>query len=292
VETKKLTAFVAVAEELHFGRAARRLHLSQPPLSLAIRALENELGVLLFRRSSRRVELTEAGSVLLAEARAVLHRLEEARRLTLATQRGERGSLAVGFITPVVYGPLPALLKRYRARHPGVRLVLREWTGDVQLEALVRGELDAGFVAAPVADPELARLTVLSEPLLAALPRAHRAARGGGPVRLARLGEQPFVAFPRAVAPGLFDQIIGFCRGAGFSPRIEQEAVQHQTIVGLVSAGLGVAIVPASIAHLRRPGVVYRRFRERSPLVESLLVWRKDDASPALANFVKLAVGD
>jgi DNA-binding transcriptional LysR family regulator len=159
----------------------------------------------------------------------------------------------------------------------------------VQLEALLRGELDAGFVAAPVAEAGLSRLTVLSEPLVAALPRAHAAARAGGAIRLARLRGQPFVAFPRGVAPGLFDQIVGFCRAGGFSPRIEQEAVQQQTIVGLVSAGLGVAIVPASIARLRRPGVVYRRFRERSPLVETLLVWRRDGASSALSNFVELA---
>jgi len=289
IDIRKLFAFVAVAEELHFGRAAQRLHVSQPPLSLTIRALEDELGVRLLRRTSRRVALTEPGRVLLEEARAILQKLELARRRTAEAERGERGSLALGFITPVIYGPLPELLQRYRTHYPRVELVLRESTGDVQLEELERGKLDAALVAAPLPDARFSRLSLLREPLVAALPRTHPAARGKGALRLSQLRDQPFIAFPRGSAPGLFDQIVGFCARAGFSPRIEQEAVQHQTIVGLVSAGLGVAIVPASIAKLRRPGVVYRRFSERSPLVETLLVWRKGDESTTLANFVKLA---
>jgi DNA-binding transcriptional LysR family regulator len=289
LDTRRLNAFVAVAEELHFGRAARRLHVSQPPLSLSIRALEAELGVRLFQRTSRRVELTQAGQVLLDEARVILQRLHEARLRTAEAGRGELGTLDIGFITPVVYSVLPDLLRQFRARFPGVRLTLREATGDVQLDELLRGALSVGFVAAPVPDARLSHVTVLREPLVAALPRAHVLGRRKGPIGLAALGTEPFIAFPRTSAPGLFDEIVTFCRSAGFSPRIEQEAVQSQTIVGLVSAGLGVAIVPASISKLRRPGVVYRSFKERSPRVRTLLVWRKDDPSSARENFVKLA---
>ena len=289
MDTRKLTAFVAVAEELHFGRAARRLHLSQPPLSLTIRTLEAELGTKLFLRSSRRVELTEAGRVLLEQARAILEQLGEARRRTAEAGRGERGSLSIGFITPIVYGFLPALLREFRMRFPGVRLTLREAMGDVQLEELERGKLSAGFVAAPVSSEQLSQLTVLRETMVAALPKSHTLARAQGAIRLAQLAGEPFILFPRTIAPGFFDRIVAFCRAGGFSPRVEQEAMQSQTIVGLVSAGLGVAIVPASIKQLRRPGVVYRPFKERSPRVETLLVWRREDRSPALQNFVKLA---
>jgi DNA-binding transcriptional LysR family regulator len=289
MDTHKLTAFVAVAEELHFGRAALRLHMTQPPLSLLIRGLEADLGAKLFLRTSRRVELTEAGQVLLEEARTILRQLGDARRRAVEAGRGERGSLVIGFITPVIYGFLPGLLREYRTRFPGVRLTLRESMGDVQLAELQSGKLSAGFVAAPVVSEELSMQSVLREPMLAALPKSHPLARGQSAIRLAQLRDEPFIVFPRASAPGLFDAIVAFCRSAGFSPRIEQEAMQSQTIVGLVSAGLGVAIVPASIKQLRRPGVVYRAFKERSPRVETLLVWRKDDHSLALQNFVKLA---
>jgi DNA-binding transcriptional LysR family regulator len=288
MDTHKLKSFVAVAEELHFGRAAARLHVSQPPLSVLIRSLEEDLGVQLFRRTSRRVELTGSGQVLLEEARGILERLALARTHTEEAGRGDRGSLTVGFITPVIYSLLPDWLREFRTRYPGVRLTLRESMSDVQLEELVRGTLSAGFVAAPVTIKGLAQRIVMREPLVAVLPAAHALARGSGRLSLSRLREEPFVLFPRASAPGLFDHIVGFCGAVGFSPRIEQEAVQSQTIVGLVSSGLGVGIVPASISRLRRPGVVYRPFRERSPQVETALVWKDDAGSPALRNFVEI----
>ena len=226
--------------------------------------------------------------MLLEEARAILRHLGEARRRTVEAGRGERGSLDIGFITPVIYGVLPGLLREFRMRYPDVRLTLREAMGDVQLEELERGNLDAGFIATPVSGRDLSQRTLLREPMVAALPKAHPLARGRAPIRLAQLGDEPFILFPRTSAPGLFDSIVAFCRSSGFSPRIEQEAMQSQTIVGLVSAGLGVAIVPASIRKLRRSGVVYRSFRERSPRVETVLLWRKNDHSRALENFVKL----
>ena len=289
MDTRKLNVFIAVAEELHFGRAARRLHISQPPLSALIRTLEADLGVRLFQRTSRRVEMTEAGRVLLDEARTILERIEEARRRTVEADGGERGALTIGFITPVIYTLFPNLLREFRTRFPNVRLTLREAMADVQLAELERGTLSAGFLAAPGLRAHLSQLTILREPLVAALPAAHPLAHGRGPLRLARLKTEPFVLFPRPSAPGLFDDIVAFCRSAGFSPRVEQEALQSQTIVGLVSAGLGVAIVPASIRNLDRPGVVYRPFKERPPQLETVLAWRRDAVSRALRNFVATA---
>ncbi|HEX7926428.1 MAG TPA: LysR substrate-binding domain-containing protein [bacterium] len=286
MDTRKLTAFVAIAEELHFGRAAKRLHISQPPLSLLIRNLEAELGTRLFHRTSRKVELTAPGRVLLEEARTVLAGLERAARRTGEASRGTAGTLAIGFITPMIYAGLPDILRTFRARYPQVRLELREAMSDAQVTALEAGTLSLGFVAAPLANDALAHAVVRTEPLVAALAQRHRLAKPSRAIPLRQLASEPFILFPRPNAPGLFDAITGFCRSAGFSPRIDQEAVQSQTIVSLVAAGLGVAIVPESIRGLQRTGVVYRRFRERSPRVQTLAAWRHEDDSAALANFV------
>jgi DNA-binding transcriptional LysR family regulator len=288
MDSRRLNAFVAVAEELHFGRAAQRLHMTQPPLSILIRGLEADLGVKLLRRSSRLVELTEPGRVLLDEARQILDRLDQAERRTIQAGAGIRGELSIGFITPSIYSFLPTRLQAFRKQFPDVRLTLHESMSDVQLRDIFARKLHVGFVAAPVSDERLAQQVVAREPLVAALPARHALAARKGTLPVARLQDQPFILFPRGSAPGLFDQILGFCQSAGFSPRIEQEAVQSQTIVGLVSAGLGVAVVPQSIGTLRRPGVTYAHFRERSPEVKTLMVWRKDDVSPALHNFVGL----
>lgn len=286
MELRHLRYFVTVAEELHFGRAARRLHLSQPPLSMQIKALEEEIGVALLLRNRRHVEITSAGEVFLKEARDVLARADAAAQAARRAARGETGDLRVGFVTIADYSILPPVLQRFRRASPDIRLVLQEATTDVQLRELTEGRMDVGFVLPPVEDERLKLLPLLQEPLLAALPETHPAARARGPISLRRLADSPFILVPRHMAAGLYDDTIRFCRQAGFSPRVEQEAVQMQTIVSLVSVGLGVALIPASMRHLGRTGVVYKPLRERSPLIVVALAWRKADGRPTTARFV------
>jgi DNA-binding transcriptional LysR family regulator len=286
MELRHLRYFVAVAEELHFGRAAQKLHLSQPPLSMQIKALEAEVGGALLLRTQRRVQLTAAGEVFLKEAREILARVHAAVEAARRAARGETGELTVGFVSIADYNILPHALRQFRIGNPDIRLVLREATTDVQMRELGEGRMDVGFVVLPVEDERIRALPLLREPLVAALPERHPLARGRGALALHRLADSPFILIPRHMAPRLHDDMLQFCRQAGFSPRVEQEAVQMQTIVSLVSAGLGVALIPESMRHLGRTGVVYRQLRERSPLTEIALAWRARDSRPALGRFV------
>jgi DNA-binding transcriptional LysR family regulator len=289
VELRHLRYFVAVAEELHFGRAAQRLHISQPPLSMQIQALERSVGTQLLNRTQRRVNLTEAGRHFLEECRHILARLETASSDARRAERGELGQLAVGFVTVADYNVLPQVLRQFRDHYPAVRLTLKESTTDAQLADLNAGRIDVGFLLPPVSDESLHVEPVLREPLLAALPTRHPLAQRPGPLSLPELAISPFILFPRAMAPGLYDAIVTFCRSAGFSPRVDQEAVQMQTIVSLVSAEMGVALIPASMENLQRTGVTYKALRETSPEVETALAWRKSDSLPALALFLDIA---
>jgi DNA-binding transcriptional LysR family regulator len=289
MDSRKLRYFLAVAEELHFGRAARRLNISQPPLSMQIRALEDELGTLLFKRDRRNVALTEAGHVLLTEARNVLLQIEHARNAVQRVGRGEVGRLSIGFITPVEYNVLPALLEQFRRSYPGISLTLREAMTDQQLAELESGTLDVGLLTAPVDRPTLSCHLIWRERVIVAIPAAHELARSTAPISVRRLASEQFVMFPRSVAPALYDDVTQFCRRGGFSLTIAQEVAQSQTIISLVSAGLGLAIVPESMQGLRRAGVTYRSFREESPSVETVVAYKRDRISPPVENFVNLA---
>jgi DNA-binding transcriptional LysR family regulator len=289
MELRHLRYFAAVAEELHFGRAARKLHISQPPLSMQIRALEEELGVTLLNRTQRSVSLTQAGNALLAEARHILARVDQAVLTTRRAGRGEIGELLVGFISVADYNVLPEVLREFRRRFPLVNLTLREATTDTQLRDLIAGRIDVGFVLPPVNEPALESIAILREPLIAALPEKHPLARKPGKLALEKLKDAPFILIPRPNAPGLYDDIVSCCKAAGFSPRVEQEAIQMQTIVSLVSAELGVALIPASMMHLQRTGVVYKELRGGSPPIEIRLVWRRGDDLPALRVFIDVA---
>lgn len=289
IEARRLRYFVAVAETLHFGRAAVRLHMSQPPLSRQIQQLEKEIGALLFHRSKRRVELTDAGAYLLVEAQRMLSDAALVAERTRRAATGAVGHLALGFISAVDYSILPGVLSAYREAFPGVTLDLRELTSDVQQNELREMRIDAGMLLAPLEDATLATLLLLREPLVAVLPAQDPLVRRGARLSLRALAARPFILFPRPNATGLHDMIVTFCRSAGFTPRIAQEAIQLQTIVSLVSAGLGVALVPASLMDLRRTGVVYRRLRESSPLLTVLLAWRRDNRSACLVNFIATA---
>lgn len=285
-DTRVLRQFVALAEELHFGRAAARLHITQPPLSMAMQALEARLGAKLFERTQRRVSLSEAGAALLPEVRQILARLDELPRLAQSAAAGQAGSLRLAFVSSIAYGPLPVWLRAFRAQNPELQLALREATQDVQLEAFARGEIDAGFMLhAPGAAPAgLMAWTALREPLVLALPEGH-ALLARTRITLAMLASEPLVIFPRGIAPSLYDAIVGAYRQQGHTPRVAQEAIQMQTLVNLVSAGIGAAWVPQAVTQLQRPGVVYRRVVGNPVSSETSLVW-PTEASAVVRRFV------
>ncbi|WKB52659.1 LysR family transcriptional regulator [Eleftheria terrae] len=287
MELRQLRQFVAVAEELHFGRAAARLHMTQPPLTMAIRQLEALLGVELFRRTRRSVALSAAGAVLLPEARRLLADADRLGPLARAAAQGGLGRLRLAFVSTIGYGPLPHWLKSFREAWPGVELALQEATLDVQLAAFAAGEIDAGFVlhapgASGVAGFE--SQVVLREPLVLALPSDHVLAEGEAPALSAVLAE-PLVIFPRGIAPSLYDAVLSLYSAHQWAPHIGQEANQMQTIVNLVSAGMGVAWVPASVTRLQRPGVVYRPLPTSGLACETSLLWAPQH-HPVVDRFV------
>jgi DNA-binding transcriptional LysR family regulator len=283
MELRHLRYFVTVADELHFGRAAARLGIAQPPLSRQIQKLEAELGFPLFDRSRRRVELSSAGAVLLAHARSVLESVETAVREARRTHAGERGRVAVGYPSSLAYTGLVGLLRAFRAAFPDVELTVRELPLAGQIEAIKARQLDVGFVRGPLADELLTAECVRREPLVVALPADHALATEG-PLSLATLAAEPFVFFPRPRAPAFFDLLIALCEKAGFTPRILQEAPQVD-VLSLVAAGFGISILPASVREFRRADVVFRPLAG-APTTELLLVWRAHDTSPARQAFI------
>lgn len=288
IELRHLRYFIAVAEELHFGRAAEKLHMAQPPLSQQIRQLEEELGFQLFHRTKRSVQLTEAGIVFLEESRRMLRQLEQAVQIGRQVSRGERGQLVVGFVSSAAYNVLPPILQAFRAAVPGVSLELHELTTDQQLQWLSEGRMDVGLVRPPVDDPMFQLKTIFEEPLVVALPQRHALAEAPK-IPLKKLAGEAFVLFPRVLAPGLYDQIISLCQQGGFSPRVVQEAIQMQTIISLVAAEIGVALVPVSLQNLQRLGVVYRPLKEATPQAAIALLWRRNDPSPMVQRFLEVA---
>ena len=289
-ELWQLRYFLAVAEQLHFGRAAAALHISQPPLSRAIRALEQRLGVVLFARSRRRVELTPEGTRLLGEARRMLGQLERTVQEVRGMARGEEGRLRIGFVSLADYGVLPGLLKAFKSARPGIALALREMLSPEQAAALAAGELDFGLLLPPVSDAEpLEHLVVQRERFVVALPSSHRLAAGKGKLAVSALAGEPFVMVPRDIAPGLYDIVTGLAARAGISFNVAQEAIQMQTVVSLVSSGLGVAIVPGCIANLGRRGVVYREINDRHPRLDLWLAWPRGGLGTAARDFLALA---
>ncbi|MDF5730756.1 MAG: LysR family transcriptional regulator [Rhizonema sp. PD38] len=287
MELRHLRYFVTLAEELHFGRAAERLHIAQPPLSQQIRQLEIELGFYLFHRTKRKVQLTEAGLVFLEEAQQILKQLEQAIQIGRQTSRGEIGQLALGFVSSAAYNVFPKILRTFRTCLPGVVLELHELTTFQQVQWLREGRIDVGFIRPPIEETGFKTETIFREPLVVALPETHPLANKLN-LSLASLCSEPFILFSRINAPGLYDTLISLCQQAGFSPMVVQEAIQMQTIVSLVAAEIGVAIVPASLQHLQRTGVVYKIVQEPTPEVPLNMIWRQDDISPTVQRFIEV----
>ncbi|MGO9454851.1 MAG: LysR family transcriptional regulator [Candidatus Binataceae bacterium] len=289
MELRHLRYFVAVAEELHFSRAAERPHMAQPPLSQQIRQLEDELGVQLFQRTRRRVQLTDSGRVVLEEARRTLVQADRVVSAAHRAAEGAAGFLRVGFSSSAPYTTLPAILRAFRAQFPGIALNLYERSTEEQIDLLAAGTIDVALVRRPVenAPESLVIKTILREHLVLAMPADHRL-RNRRSVAVRALANEPFILFPRHAAPGLYDQIDAFCRRAGFKPAVAQEAVQMQTIVSLVSAGLGVAIVPASIRKLHRERVVYRALSPGKAMTEMAVAYDRNNQSKVLGSFLSV----
>ncbi|MEX2198132.1 MAG: LysR family transcriptional regulator [Burkholderiales bacterium] len=287
-ELRQLRHFVAVAQHLHFGRAAATLHMSQPPLSRSIQNLEARLGATLLARSRRKVALTPEGARFLEEAQRVIAQLERAVLEVGSMAAGAGGRLRLGFVSLADFGVLPGLLKAYKAAHPGVALALREMLSPEQAAALSAGELDFGLLLPPVAG-DLEHLVVQRERFVVALPARHALARARGRVAMRQLAGEAFVMAPRDIAPGLHDLVALLAARAGFSPRVAQEAIQMQTVVSLVSSGLGVAVVPSSVANLGRRGVAYREISDAHPRLDLWLAWRRGGLGAAGREFVQHA---
>ncbi len=287
MELRHLRYFVTLAEELHFGRAAERLHIAQPPLSQQIRQLETELGFELFHRTKRSVQLTEAGLVFLGEVQQILKQLQQAIQIGQQTSRGELGQLVVGFVSSAAYNILPIVLRTFRTCVPGVSLELHELTTDQQLEWLRTGRIDVGFLRLPVEENTFSWEIIFQESLMVALPEAHLLANQSD-ICLQQLAKEPFILFPRILAPGLYDLIISLCQQAGFSPAVTQQAIQMQTIISLVAAEMGVAIAPASLQNMQRIGVVYKNIQQASPKVPLAVIWRSNENSPTVQRFLEV----
>lgn len=288
----QLHTFVVLAEELHFGRAAARLGIAQPPLSQQIRRLEDKVGHALFSREPGRVALTPAGRELLPAARRAFTDLAEGLDAARAVGGGRAGRLRIGFAASLALTVLPGLLRTFRQRFPDVRLHIHEMTTAPQIAALHDKTIDVGLLREPPSDEaELGFRTVLSEPFVAVLPSAHPLA-AQRTVDIAQLAESPFVLLPRAVGPHLHDQITGLCISAGFTPQVAQHAVEWQTVCALVGAGLGVSLAPASIRRIRLRGVAFRRIEPGTARTRVAVAWRKNDQNPLVTELLAMAGRD
>ena len=289
IDLRHLRYFIAVAEELHFGKAASRLRIAQPPLSQQIRALERRLGLMLFARTSRKVALTEPGRLFLEQAYLVVGQAEKASATMEAVKRGDAGRLSVGVIPSAIYYLMPAILREFRAQRPGVEVRCFEMNTSEQTQALIDGRIQVGFGRQPVHAKELASEVLYRERFVAVLPaedpRAHRPV-----IKLAELRADGFILIARETAPMIYDAVIASCTRAGFSPRLAQETTDIHMMLALTAAGIGVSLVPESMRSLPFPGLAYLPLGERdSEEIHVSLTWRKDQRSILVDPLLEIA---
>lgn len=294
IELRQLRAFVAIAEEGHITRAAAKLGMQQPPLTRLLHGLERELGETLMERFPKGVRPTAAGTALLEEARALLSRAAGIGDVVSRAARGEQGKLAVGFTSSSALNPfVPQVIRAFRLAVPRVSVVLDEAGTAELVDALVQERLDAAFVRSPLSGMASLQVeTILREPMILALPTDHvLAVTSKLPVPLSSLGGEAFVLYRRPAGPGLYDALLAACKTAGFSPTVAQEAPRMTATMSLVAAGLGISIVPASMARLRGDGVVYRGLSGCPGLFAPLyLTSRAGDKSPTLKKFIDVVM--
>ena len=280
---------MAVAEERHFTRAAERLGIQQPPLSMQIRQLEQEMGTALFRRLTRGVELTDAGELMFEEARRILEQVAQAKANVQSRARGETGHIHVGFAGATYFQPqVPGLIQAFRTLYPHVRISPEESNTPHLIDALRSGSVDVAFVRPALGDEKgIAIQPIVEEPMMIVIQSNHPHA-GKRSVPLSALAQETLILFPRSIGPGLYDSIITSCQSAGFSPTLGQEAPQISSIVPQVAAGFGISIVPQSIAQIRAEGVVYVGIEGEAPRAPICLAYRQDNRSATVRNFVAL----
>ncbi len=291
MELRHLRYFVAVAEELHFARAAKRLGMAQPPLSRQIKQLETELNVRLFHRADRKVQLTQAGALFLPQARETLMQAERAALIVQRAARGELGLLNIATPSSMPFtGILPEMLRAYRQAYPDVQLLLQELGINRQLQGLINGEIDIGFIRLPVTHfpSGIHAHTILREKILVALHEDHPLAARER-ISLASLAHEAFIMYPYDLGGGLYDITTSLCRKAGFAPRIEQEAKTVPMAVSLAAAGLGVALVPSCIRQVHTAGTVYRELNDPAATTELAIAYRKNDRSVMVKSFVRIS---
>jgi DNA-binding transcriptional LysR family regulator len=287
MELRHLRYFVAVAQESSFTRAAQRLHISQPPLSQQIGDLESELGTRLLMRTSRRVELTTAGVAFLEHAKAILERVDQARSHARAVGSGSAGRLDIGLSGSLLLGPMPKLIAAYRRSHSAVAVVLHEMTPAAQLAGLRDRKIDLSFSRTALNEDALVSELVWTDPVVVALPRGHPMTKRRH-LELADLKNEEFVLL-RLDSSEFAKYLHSCCLDAGFVPQVSQQVVESQAIPSLVAAGLGVALVPASLQRVHRRGVEYRAFARNAPRADVYAIQRRDDASPVVRGFIAKA---
>nr|WP_183703643.1 LysR substrate-binding domain-containing protein [Rhizobium sp. BK049] len=287
MDFKRLSYFLAVAEELHFGRASARLGIAQPPLSRQIAQFEKEIGAILFDRSRSQIRLTQAGELLQERAREILERVDQTEREVRRIGEGVAGRLRIAFVGTATFGVLPNIIKAFRLAHPDIELALSAMNNAELQRALIQREIDIAVARPAIEDPELKSETLIEEPLVLALPDVY--ANVPDPLKLGELRDTPFVLFPRRPRPSYADYVLDVCKRNGFITASQVMAQDFLTAISLVSVGVGVCVVPQSVALNERTGVVYRNFEGFNPGTKLSLNYRRDNRSPHLFGFLALA---
>jgi DNA-binding transcriptional LysR family regulator len=289
MDRRRLQCFIALAEELHFARAALRCHISQPGLSQQLQQLERQLQVQLVYRTKRQVALTRAGEVFLDEARKIVRAMDDALVLARRTESGKIGRLTIAATAPALFIVLPEILERFRVDHPGIEVVVREMTTDAQEEALRRGDIHAGLVHPPLDDVSLACTEIARIPFDIVLSEFNPLSRRET-LTLRDLAGETFVLFPRRIGPRLYDRIIALCLEAGFSPEAIVEASPAQSIIAMAASNIGVGFIASRLQHYDRPLAVYRRLAGPAPDLALGVAHAGDLGAPALRKFIEAAI--
>ena len=289
MDIRSLACFATLAEELHFGRAAARLYLTQPALSQRIRVLEDEVGAALFERDRRHVALTAAGEAFLDPARETIAHAARAKAQALRALRGETGQLRLGFTVIAFYGALPEAVQRFRSLYPDIAVELAEMNSPALEAALAEGRIDLGILHPPLLTPSLAMAALPEEPMLLALPESHRLA-ARPVIAVADLRDEPMLIAPRTIGPHIFDRMVALFQKEGISPRIVQQVTPMTTLVGLVATGAGLGFVTRGIAGTGRPGVVFRPVSPAAPALPMAAAWREPQPSAVAKRFLETAI--